>query len=111
MTILARIERRYELPPGYFKRLLPHASRATTGHRFVDASASERRRLAWHLPADFSARPPAERAEILSWVRNNIFGGSTAYGRFQAEAAKHPFGLGFKIAGEHSGGARRRPPR
>jgi len=94
-TILARIERRYTLPAGYFKRLLPNASRATTSHRFVDAAQAERRRLAWHLPDDFGSRSPAERAEILSWVRTNVLGRTTAYGRFQAEAMKHRFALRF----------------
>lgn len=107
MSILARIEKRYRLPAGHFKALLPHAARATTRQPFVVGSAGERRRLAWHLPDDFGSRTAAERAHILEWVRTNILAGSTDYRRFQAEARKHRYALCFpKLAGHRTGGCR-----
>jgi hypothetical protein len=93
--MLARIERRYRLPSGYFRAKLSGVRRATLGHESLAVSPSERRRLAWHLPDDFDRRPAAERAEILQWVRTNIITGATDYRRFQAEALRVRYGLRF----------------
>lgn len=95
-AILARIERRYRLPPGYFREKLFNNVRAPTGHRSLQGvSASERRRLAWHLPDDFDRRPIKEREEILHWVRTVVVSGSTEYRRYQAVAVKQRFGIRF----------------
>ena len=56
---LSRVEERYGLSPGYFRRLLPHPARATAFPAFKTIEASEQRRLAWHLPNDFASRPAA----------------------------------------------------
>jgi len=94
--MLARIERRYQLPTGYFRAKLPNRAHAPRGHRNLEGiSASERRRLAWHLPDDFDRRTPAERAEIVGWIRRVIITGSTEYRRFQAQALKHRYALRF----------------
>jgi hypothetical protein len=61
----------------------------------VGISKGERRRLAWHLPADFSRRPYAEQEEILTWVREVLISGSTDYRRYQSAAAKQRYGLRF----------------
>lgn len=61
LEILGRIERRYRLPAGYFRRFMGNAPRAASGHALDDISASERRRLAWHLPEDFNRRPRRNR--------------------------------------------------
>ena len=96
LEILKRIERRYRLPEGYFRSKLPHPARASSGFSSLNhVSAAEMRRLAWHLPDDFDARPLAERNEILSWVRNTIINGSTDYRRFQAIAVKSRYALRF----------------
>lgn len=108
LEILARIERRYRLPDGYFRSKLPHPARASSGFSsLTDVSAAEARRLAWHLPDDFDRRPPAERAEILTWVRNTIINGSTDYRRFQAIAMKTRYALRFP--GLSQSGPTRRP--
>ena len=60
-----------------------------------DISASERRRLAWHLPDDFNALPFEKRQEILEWVRRVIISGSTDYRRFQATASKQRYAIRF----------------
>ena len=86
LEVLARIERRYRLPAGYFKAKLPYLGRARTGHVLEDFTPAERRRLAWHLPDDFNARSPAEQDEILDWVNRVIISGSTDYRAFQAAA-------------------------
>lgn len=93
--MLARIERRYRLPDGYFSEKLGHKAHAVTRAPLADISASEQRRLAWHLPHDFRRRPASEQAEILNWVRTVIVSGSTQYRRYQAAAAKHRFALRF----------------
>lgn len=113
MMVLARIERRYRLPAGYFKDRLPHPTRPASAHRYTGMSAAERRRFAWHLPDDFSSRDRAEQAEILNWVRTTMLGGSTAYRRFQAEAMKHAYSLSFQVAYNDcvSGGGQVRTPR
>ena len=95
MELLGRIERRYRLPEGYFKAKLPHPTRSTTGHILDDIGPSERRRLAWHLPDDFNARPCEEQEEILEWVRRVIISGSTDYRRFQAAAMKQRYAIRF----------------
>ena len=86
MEVLGRIEQRYRLPAGYFKAKLPYQTRSASGHILADVGSAERRRLAWHLPDDFNARPRQEQEEILEWVRRVIISGSTDYRRFQAAA-------------------------
>ena len=96
MIILARIERRYRLPSGYFRAKLYNNVRAPTGHKGLKGvSPSERRRLAWHLPDDFDRRPAKEREEILHWIRSVVISGSTEYRRYQADAVKQRFGIRF----------------
>lgn len=96
LEILKRIERRYRLPDGYFRSKLPHPARASSGFSTLSGlNPAETRRLAWHLPDDFDKRPPAERTEILDWVRNTIINGSTDYRRFQAIAMKTRYALRF----------------
>lgn len=96
LDMLARIEHRYQLPVGYFRAKLPNRGQAARGHRKLEGiSPSERRRIAWHLPDDFDARSPGERAEIIEWVRRVVITGSTEYRRFQAQAIKHRYALRF----------------
>lgn len=91
--VVTRIEHRYRLPSGYFSAKLAHPSRSATG--YTVARVSQQRRLAWHLPRDFGARPAAEQAEILDWVQSVIVSGSTDYRRYQSTAARHRFALRF----------------
>lgn len=98
LEILGRIERRYRLPAGYFRKFMGNAPRAASGHALKDISASERRGLAWHLPEDFDRRPPEEQAQILDWVRTVIISGSTEYRRYQAAAIRQRFGMRFSCA-------------
>lgn len=93
--ILSRIEQRYRLAQGYFKAKLPHQSRSPYGHDMGDISAAERRRLAWHLPDDFSSLPFSKREEIIEWVRRVIISGSTDYRRYQAAATKQRYAIRF----------------
>ena len=97
MITLGAIERRYGLQPGLFARLLGRepSGGSTTGAMDGPLSPSERRRLAWHLPHDFSRRSPMERAEILAWVREVVISGATDYRRFQAAAMKTRYALRF----------------
>ncbi|MDB5578149.1 MAG: hypothetical protein JWR80_3325 [Bradyrhizobium sp.] len=95
LDVLARIERRYGLAEGYFKAKLPRQGRAARGHKLPGVAASERRRLAWHLPDDFDRRPVAERDAILEWVRTVVISGATDFRRFQAEALKHRYAVRF----------------
>ncbi len=97
--MLARIERRYQLPSGYFRAKLASNARAPRGKPIQGISVAEQRRLAWHLPPDFRRRPKREREEILHWVRTVIIAGSTDYRTFQREAGKHRFALRFPAAG------------
>jgi hypothetical protein len=69
LDILAVLARRWQLPEDYFARKLLWESGALHGHDLPDMTASERRRLAWHLPHDFNHRPRAEQEEILSWIK------------------------------------------
>ncbi len=93
--ILSRIELRYRLAPDYFKTKLPHQSRSLYGHDMGDISAAERRRLAWHLPDNFSSLPFSKREEIIEWVRRVIISGSTDYRRYQAAATKQRYAIRF----------------
>jgi hypothetical protein len=96
LEILARIERRYPLPVGYFKEKLPHQSRSASGHDLADdMGPAERRRLAWHLPDNFNSLPLEKREEILEWVRRVIISGATDYRRFQAAAMKQRYAIRF----------------
>jgi len=93
--ILARIERRYRLPAGYFKAKLPHQARSLHGHDLSDVTPAERRRIAWHLPDDFNSLPFSKREEILDWVRRVIISGATDYRRYQAAASKQRYAIRF----------------
>ncbi len=93
--ILSRIERRYRLQEGYFKAKLPHQSRSLHGHDLGDINPAERRRIALHLPDDFSSLSFTRREEILDWVRRVIISGSTDYRRYQAAASKQRYAIRF----------------
>ncbi|MBP0578982.1 hypothetical protein J8I29_06675 [Labrys sp. LIt4] len=95
MEILSRIERRYQLPEGYFKGKLPNQSRASTGFSLDDISPAERRRMAWHLPDEFNFLPFDKQEEIVEWVRRVIISGATDYRRFQAAAMKQRYAIRF----------------
>jgi hypothetical protein len=96
LDLLARIERRYRLPKGYFAAKLPHQARAATGHDVGALSAIERRKLAWHLPDDFNSRPAEERQQIIDWVQRVIISGATDYRRYQQAAVKQRFSIRFR---------------
>ncbi len=93
--ILSRIEKRYRLPEGYFKSKLPHQNRSLHGHDLGDISPAERRRIAVHLPDDFSSLPFSKREEIVDWVRRVIISGTTDYRRYQAKASKQRYAIRF----------------
>lgn len=93
--ILARIERRYRLPSGYFKAKLPHPSRSASGFELSGIEPAERRRIAWHLPEDFNALPFRKREEIVDWVRRVIISGTTDYRKYQAVAARQRYAIRF----------------
>lgn len=95
LDVLKQIETRYRLAPGYLSERLSR-SRAAVGQAPASVSRTEARRLAWHLPDDFSSRSGAEQAEILAWVREHILSGATAYRRYQTRAARDRFGLRFE---------------
>ncbi len=94
---LERIEERYQLAVGYFRRLLPHRSRAAAFNGLKGIGAAEQRRIAWHLPSDFASRSPRERGEILEWVRRVVVSGATDFRCFQAAALKQRYGLRFGV--------------
>lgn len=95
LQILERIEDRYRLPNGYFRDKLTTSGRAPAQPGEDGLSAAERRRLAWHLPDDFSRRPAKERAEILGWIRRVIITGATKYRCYQAQRMKERYALSF----------------
>ncbi len=108
LTYLARIEERYRLPKGYFIAKFPNPARAIARTRIV-LSASEQRRLAWHLPDDFEERGLAEQKKILDWVRETIISGATDYRRFQRAAMKHRYAIPLPRALLHPKGATSAP--
>lgn len=97
LDTLAAIERRYRLEPTYFSSRLGR-TRAIRGQTSMNLTAAESRRLAWHLPDDFTHRHPSDQHEILSWVRSKILSSGTAYARYHSDVSKHRFGLQFSDA-------------
>jgi len=95
--ILGRIEKRYGLPPNYFKQKLPHSSRASLGHKIANINAATLRRMAWHLPDDFERRSPSEKAEIINWVQTVIISKSTSYRQYHAKVNKIPYSIQFPL--------------
>lgn len=95
VQVLERLEARWELPSGHFRRLLPAPGRALAGRQFDEIAPAERRRLAWHLPDDFDRRPSEEREAIVDWVRRVVISGTTDYRRYQSAATRHRFALRF----------------
>ncbi len=96
LRVLQLIEERYRLPRGYFRAKIPISGRAPKGRVTQRMSAAERRRIAWHLPDDFSSRPLAEQEEIMGWIRRVIVSGSTEYRRYQATAMKQRYAVRFQ---------------
>lgn len=100
LEVIARIERRYRLEPGYFKAKFPHPARSATGFDVgSDIGRAERRRLAWHLPEDFNSLPLAKQKEIVEWVRRVIVSGATDFRRYQSTTGRHRYGIRFGNAG------------
>jgi hypothetical protein len=97
LRILNLVEEKYGLPKGYFAAKHAGAPRALRRAPLAGVPRAEGRRLAWHLPHDFSARPVCERDEILDWVRTVIVSGATDYRRYQAAALQHRYGLQFRV--------------
>ncbi len=95
LRVVGLIEDRYRLPPGDLRSRITHG-RAVSGHSLPEIATAERRRLAWHLPDDFNARPTGEQAEILAWVRSSVLSGGTAFHRYHAEVSKHRFAIRFE---------------
>lgn len=95
LHILSLVEEKYGLPPGYFASKGGRSPRAISRKPIPGVTLNESRRLAWHLPDDFGARPAKEQAEILAWVRNVIISGATDYRRYQVAALQHRYGLQF----------------
>ena len=92
--LLERVAHRYSLPKSYFAdKLAPF--RAASRRNELLLSRSERRRLAWHLPADFNRRSAREQAEILHWVRANILSNGTDYSQFLSRMMKDRYRLRF----------------
>lgn len=94
LKVIDMIEERYRLPNRYLRSRLAQP-RATAGLVPSNIEPSEARRLAWHLPDDFTRRTARERAEILAWVRTNVLSGGTAYSQYHSEVSKHRFALRF----------------
>ncbi|KQT65856.1 hypothetical protein ASG54_03390 [Aureimonas sp. Leaf460] len=107
LQALDQIEHRYRLPAGSLRAKLPRSGRAARGNVLDDIPRPERRRLAWHLPEDFSRKPIVEQEEILTWVRTTIISGTTDYRRYQAAAQRQRFAVRFTGLD----GARRRTKR
>ncbi len=97
--ILAALERRWRLPPGYFRAKLHHPGRMISNETLIPLPEPERRRMAWHLPDDFAQLPQAKRDEIVAWVKSVIITGATDYRRFQATAMKQRFAMQFAATG------------
>lgn len=97
--ILAALERRWRLPPGYFRAKLQHPGRMISNEALIPLPEPERRRMAWHLPDDFAQLPQAKRDEIVAWVKSVIITGATDYRRFQAAAMKQRFAMQFSATG------------
>lgn len=95
MLALTRIEERYGLPDGYFRAKIPSSDRASTQHPLRNVARAEQRRLAWHLPENFSSRSKTEQAEILAWIRTVVISGATEYRRYQSEASKRIYAIRF----------------
>lgn len=106
-ALLARIERRYRLPAGYFSELI--AQPETARKRVLkNVRPSLRSIFCWHLPDDFENRSLSSQQEIVKWIYNNVMTSSTEFGRYQREATKYSFAVIFprlsaKFA-EHSSG-------
>ncbi|MFA4939444.1 hypothetical protein [Brevundimonas sp.] len=94
LKVIDMIEERYRLPNRYLRSRLAQP-RATAGLAPSNIEPSEARRLAWHLPDDFTRRTARERAEILAWVRTNVLSGGTAYSQYHSAVSKHRFALRF----------------
>ena len=88
------MKKKYDLPDGHFiaKRPSLRRPRALAAQSALmqsgraqlinGADGINRRAYKWHLPEDYDARPSRERAEIRSWIMNNVLSGATEYGKF-----------------------------
>lgn len=100
---LERIEDHYRLPLGYFAALL--AFNMTHEQRIRrQFNQAERKALSWHLPRDFDERPKDDQEEIVAWIKANIVGCHTEYGRRHSLMTQYGFAVVFPKLRESLGG-------
>lgn len=95
LAVLSGLERRWRLPAGYFRDLLPARGHALRAAPAAILSGGERRRLAWHLPEDFDGRPRDDQQTILDWVRRTFVSGATSYRRYHKSKVRDPYAFRF----------------
>jgi hypothetical protein len=96
--LLRRIEIRYDLPEGYFRKILkPESPR---GDAIKSVTRSEQHLVKWHLPANFDDLPSAERARIFEWIQQNVLACSTEFGRYMKRTCEKRYRLRFRKLGD-----------
>lgn len=102
--LLEKIELHYGLPVGHLAELLAKPE-AATKRALRNVNPSLRGVFCWHLPDDFEQRPQHEQTEIVEWIKSNVVGSTTEYGRFQSKATQNGFSIVFPTMGALRGRA------
>lgn len=79
-ALLRKVEQKYQLTENYFRAILLPELPSDLAIKSVPAC--ERHLVRWHLPKDFDELGPEERQEIMGWMRVNVLGGSTSFGKY-----------------------------
>ena len=92
--LLSLIEKRYGLRENHFKQqfqIMRTARKSFLGQLSVkDQFTAE-----WHIPDNFNERLPAEREEIISWIKANVLGSTTEYGKYLARMSRDRYAVLF----------------
>ena len=95
-AFLEKVEARYSLPKGYFRKkvyLDPLSERERIVRDFGQKYDARVVRLS--LPEDFDNRSRAEKEEIVTWVKRNILPGNTEFSKFLVDHYPKRFALRF----------------
>lgn len=96
--LLNRVEQKYHLPKGHFRRLLKPDLPSLAVMNSV--TGVQKHIVRWHLPQDFDTRSALQRHKIMEWIEQNVLAGATEFGRYIKRTNEKRFRLRFTQFGD-----------
>lgn len=93
-ALLQRVEEKYRLKANHFREILKPET--PSGRAIGSVPACERYLVRWHLPGNFDQLTAEEREKVIDWIRVNVLGGSTGFGKYLKSKSDVSFRLRFE---------------